>query len=105
MGNMNLTLFRIEDFDDRDGKIALLPGVPRELLAHSEVRKLRQGSEITLRCPNGTRRQLRIADYYVRTPVLATKANLDSAPIVLVLEEHVSRDQVPIGSEVQIVVN
>lgn len=100
-----LTLFRIEELDIRDGKLVLLPGVPRGLFTHPEVRELRQGSIVQLRLPDGTGGEVTIADYLVRTSTIPTKAQLESAPIALVLPESVTREAVPVGTEVWISVD
>jgi len=102
MSEMKVTLFRVEAHDTREGRLALLPGVPRELFVHPEVRTLQQGSVIGLRLPSGTVDEVSIADYYIRTSATPTEAELASAPIVLVLPEGVSREEAPVGTDVEI---
>lgn len=95
-----LTLFTIESYANHEEGLAIMPGVPRQLFQHAEVRSLRQGSVVQLKLPDGSVRDTIIQSYFVSVAKDSSDDERSATPIILVVKEDV-RD-IPVGTKVEI---
>jgi hypothetical protein len=103
VGIVNVDLFRVEGFERKNGKLALLPGVPQEVIRKHRIGNVRQGDAIELCFTDGTSERTMIADYYVRVPMMPDEAfDVAELPIIICLPADFMVERVTEGTQVRL---
>ena len=103
-GVVDCDLFRVEGFEYRDGKVALLPGIPQKMIAQHGIGDVSQGDAIELLFPDGTTERTTIDNYYVHVPAEPDETfDITKVPIVICLPaDFVRAERVIEGTRVRL---
>lgn len=86
---MNLLIIVADAFDFKDGSLHLAPALPYEVVEQSQ---LKQGDELELRRPDGTKVRTRLHSWDMLTP--------SHGKVGLCVSPPLTKADVPIGTEV-----
>lgn len=100
---MAFRLYMVCGHERKGNLVALLPGVPQQVIVDNRLGEVRQGDRIDLIRPDGSRLLASIYDYYIRFSIRpSADFDITNAPIVLCLSPEFSEEQIPIGTFVEL---
>jgi hypothetical protein len=103
---METYLLTVKEIDEDSQGLRLSPGIPLdETKGRPEIGAMMQGANLELRRPNGTRSNTTLVTYGVSAwhgddGELYMQGDLSNAEIKLTLPADLSRDEIPVGTEV-----
>jgi len=97
-----LALFTVELHTTVEGRLAIWPGIQRDLFRFNAVTEISPGSELQLSKPDGSRQIVTVHNFFLSVSEGDSPEEVRSLPLIIILSGELTLNDVPIGTKVLI---